>query len=232
MLFRRPVQRYGATPEPVTPYQRAAQIWDDRIGSARVQAENWRLIAFGALGLSFVLSAGMIWQSTQSRVVPYVVEVDKLGGVAAVAPALEPYNPTDSQIAYYLARFISDVRSLSIDPIVVRKSWLEAYDYATDHGAVFLNDFARTSDPFKAVGERTISVTVTSVVRVSDASFQVKWTEDRFEHEARAGTEHWTAIVSIVRKDPRNTDVLRKNPLGLYVNSINWSRELTPNESH
>ncbi len=232
MFFRRSVQRYGDTPEPVTPHQKAAQIWDERIGSARVQAQNWRLMAFGALGLASALAAGLIWQSMQSRVVPYVVAIDKLGGVAAIGPALEPYNPTDAQIAYHLARFIRDVRALSIDPIVVKNNWLEAYDYATDHGAVFLNDFARVNDPFKAIGERTISVTVTSVVRVSDSSFQVKWTEDLFEHESRAGTEHWTAIVSVVRREPRTADVLRKNPLGLYINGLNWSRELNPNESH
>ncbi|KAA8425374.1 conjugal transfer protein TrbF, partial [Acetobacter sp. DmW_125123] len=46
-MFRRSTTRYGITPEPVTPYQHAAQIWDDRIGSARVQARNWRLMAFG-----------------------------------------------------------------------------------------------------------------------------------------------------------------------------------------
>ena len=28
------------TPEPETAYQKAAQVWDDRIGSARVQARN------------------------------------------------------------------------------------------------------------------------------------------------------------------------------------------------
>src|SRR3546814_8388590 len=46
-MFRRSSIRYGQTPEPVTPHQRAAQIWDDRIGSARVQARNWRLAFFG-----------------------------------------------------------------------------------------------------------------------------------------------------------------------------------------
>src|SRR3546814_20002522 len=58
--------------------------------------------------------------------------------------------------------------------LVVRKNWLEAYDYATDRAAQVLNAFARTDDPFKAVGERTVSVEVTSVVRASDDSFQVK----------------------------------------------------------
>ena len=48
-MFKRPSIRYGTSPEPETPYQRAGQAWDERIGSARVQARNWRLAFFGAL---------------------------------------------------------------------------------------------------------------------------------------------------------------------------------------
>jgi len=104
MLFKRAVQRYGQTPEPETPYQRAGQLWDDRIGSARVQARNWRLMAFGCLALSTALSGGLLWQSMQSRVTPYVVEVDRLGEARAVSPAEAGYHPTDPQIAWHLAR--------------------------------------------------------------------------------------------------------------------------------
>jgi type IV secretion system protein VirB5 len=225
-MFKRTLQRYGETPEPATPYQRAGQLWDERIGSARVQAKNWRLMSFGSLGLSIALAGGLIWQSMQSRVTPYVVQVDKLGEVQAVGPAGQSYKPTDAQFAWYLARFITDVRGLSSDPVIVRKNWLEAYDYATDHGAVFLNQFAQANDPFKAVGERTVSVQVTSVVRASDASFQVKWVEQIYEHNALAKTERWTAIVSVITQVPNTAEVLRKNPLGLYVNGLNWSREL------
>lgn len=225
-MFRRPQQRYGATPEPATPYQRAAQIWDDRIGSSRVQAKNWRLVALGGLGLAFVLSGALAWQSAQSRIVPYVVQVDKFGAVQAVGPAVQNYVPTDAEIAWYLGRFITDVRSLSLDPVVVRRNWLEAYDYATDRGATFLNEFARANDPFKVIGERTVSVQVSSVVRMSDKSFQVKWNEQTFEQGALAKTERWTAILSVVTKTPTTAEVLKKNPLGLYVNAVNWSREL------
>lgn len=230
-MFKRTIQRYSQTPEPVTAYQKAAQLWDERIGSARVQARNWRLMAFWSLGLSCILAGGMIWQSLQNKVVPYVVAVDKLGEAQAVAPAEAHYQPSDAQIGYFLTRFITDVRSLSIDPVVVRNNWLEAYGFATDHGAVFLNEYARVNDPFAKVGERTVSVQVTSVVRVSDSSFQVKWIEETYEHDTLAKTEHWTAIVSIVTKPPTNADVLRKNPLGLYINGIDWSRELLPNQT-
>lgn len=132
-MFRRSTMRYGSTPEPVTPYQKAAQIWDERIGSARVQARNWRLIAFGSLFLSAGLGAGLVWQSARGTIVPWVVQVDHLGQAQVVAPAAASYTPSDPQIAWYLARFVQDVRSLSSDPVVVRETWLRAYAHHRQH---------------------------------------------------------------------------------------------------
>ena len=226
MKFRRALQRYGRTPEPETPYHRAGQVWDERIGSSRAQARNWRLMAFGGLLLSSGLAAGLLWQSMQSRVVPYVVEVDALGEARAVAPAEQDYRPTDPQIAWHLGRFIANVRSVSLDPVLMRQNWLSAYDFATERGARFLGDYARASDPFARIGERTVSVQVTSVVRASERSFQVKWSETEYERGSRAGSARWTAILTIIERPPSSAEALRKNPLGLYVDAIDWSREL------
>jgi type IV secretion system protein TrbF len=226
MRFKRASQRYGRTPEPETPYQRAGQLWDERIGSARVQARNWRLMAFGGLFLTTGLSAALVWQSMQSRVVPYVVEVDRLGQAQAVAPASRDYRPTDPQIAWHLGRFVSNIRSRSLDPVLMRENWLSAYDFATERGALFLGEYARADDPFAEVGRRTVSVQITSVVRASDTSFQVKWTESDFERGSLADTSRWTAILTIKIQSPRSADVMRRNPLGLYVDAIDWSREL------
>lgn len=224
-MFRRPTVRYSTSPEPVTPYQRASQAWDDRIGSARVQARNWRFMAYGCLALVAGLSVTLVWQSTQSTVIPYVVEVDNLGAAQAVAPAFADYEPTDPQIAWHLARFIENVRQVPADPIVLRQSWLRAYDFTTDRGAVALNDYARVNDPFAAVGETQIAIEVSSVIRASDTSFRVAWMERRYENGQLAATERWTAILTIVIQPPRDSERLRQNPLGVYVHAINWSRE-------
>ena len=226
MRFRRAVQRYGRTPEAVTPYQKAAQVWDERIGSARVQAKNWRLMALGGLALSTGLSGVLVWQSMQSRVVPYVVAVDRLGEAQTVAPADRDYQPTDPQIAWFLAHFIVNVRSVSLDPVLMRRNWLSAYDFVTARGARFLNAYAREANPFGEVGNRTVSIEVTSIVRASDRSFQVKWTETDYDRGNLAGTAHWTAILSVLTRPPASVETLRRNPLGLYVDAIDWSKEL------
>jgi len=228
MLFKRSVQRYGRTPEPETPYQRAGQLWDERIGSARVQARNWRIMAFCGLAITAGMSAALTWQSVQSRVTPYVVEVDRLGEARAVTEADRNYTPTDPQIAWHLARFVENVRTVSLDPVLMRRNWLSAYDFATQRGAVFLNDYARTANPFADLGDKAVSVEVTSVVRASDRSFQVKWLETAYQRGVVTGQSHWTAMLTVVLKAPANAEVLRKNPLGLYINAIDWSREVEP----
>ncbi|AZO68050.1 conjugal transfer protein TrbF [Mesorhizobium sp. M6A.T.Cr.TU.016.01.1.1] len=226
-LFKRPSVRYGTTPQPETPYQRAAQAWDDRIGAARVQAKNWRLMAFGSLILAGGFASALVWQSTRGSVVPWVVQVDKFGEAQVVASAVADYRPTDPQIAWHLARFIEQVRSISDDPVIVRQNWLRAYDYTTDRGAVSLNDYARLNDPFAKVGKIQIAVEVSSVIRASPDSFRVAWIERHYDNGSLASTERWTAILTIVTQQPRDADRLKVNPLGIYVNAINWSKELS-----
>ena len=225
-MFKRSAIHYGKSPEPETPYQRAAQVWDDRIGSARVQAKNWRLMAFGCLLLSGGLSGALVWQSLNGSVVPWVVQVDKLGQAQAVAPAVADYTPNDAQIAWYLARFIEEVRSISADPIIVRQNWLRAYDFTTTSGAQALNDYARANDPFAKVGKQQIAVEVSSVIRASPSSFRLAWIERHYQDGSLAATERWSAILTVTVQPPRDADTLRKNPLGIYVNAINWSKEL------
>jgi type IV secretion system protein TrbF len=230
MTFKRAGLRYGDTPEPVTPYQKAAQVWDERIGSSRAQAHNWRMMALGSLVLSIILAGTLLWIGHSGSTTPYIVEVDSRGGARAVGPALESYKPSDAQIAFHLARFVDNVRSLSIDPVVVRQNWLKAYDYVTDKAAVSLNEYARDNDPFTKVGRLSIAVEVTSVVRASENSFQVRWLERTFEGGAYKDTKFLTGLFSIVITPPRMAEQVAKNPLGIYVHAFSWSQDVTTGE--
>ena len=225
-IFKRPATHYGKSPEPETPYSKAAQAWDERIGSARVQAKNWRYMAFGSLILSAGFASALVWQSARGTVVPWVVQVDNLGQAQTVAPANADYRPTDPQIAFHLGRFIEQVRAIPADAIIVRQNWLRAYEFTTDRGAAALNDYARANDPFTRVGRQQIAVDVSSVIRASPGSFRVAWTERHYENGQLSGTERWTAILTVVIQTPRSAERLRANPLGIYVNAISWSREM------
>jgi type IV secretion system protein TrbF len=238
-MFKRGSSRFGDAPQATTPYQKAAQVWDERMGSARVQARNWRLIAFGAFALLSMQGAALIWQMNRATITPYVVEVSQNGEVRAVGAAVANWHPDDAQIAQSLGRFISQVRGLSSDPIVVRQNWLSAYDLVTAKAAASLNAYAASKDPFKHIGRRTVSVEITSVVRAGPASFELRWMERVFEQGRWTGDAHYTAILGIILQTPTTEEAITKNPLGLYINDLNWSKDLassspkehTPNAS-
>jgi len=163
MKWKRASNKFGKTPVPVTPYQKAGQVEDRRLGRANARGNRWCLAFCGAMGLAGLSTSGLIYQSAQASIVPWVVEVDETGAVKASGPAQNNFKPSDAQIAHQLARFISNVRSVSIDPVVLRENWLSAYNYATDQAALTLNTYANENDPFADIGQRSVTVDVTSI---------------------------------------------------------------------
>ncbi len=55
--FFRPKRALSAPPE-ATPYQRAGQVWDERMGLSLAHARNWRRIAFANLARASWAQAG------------------------------------------------------------------------------------------------------------------------------------------------------------------------------
>jgi type IV secretion system protein TrbF len=60
---------------------------------------------------------------------------------------MEAAAPSDAEIAYVLVGFVTNVRSLSVDPVVVRANWIDALDHVTARGARMLNAYARDEVP-------------------------------------------------------------------------------------
>jgi len=222
MKWKRASNRFGKTPVPVTPYQKAGQVEDRRLGRANARGNRWCLAFCGAMGLAALSTSGLIYQSAQASIVPWVVEVDETGAVKASGPAETNFKPSDAQIAHQLARFITNVRSVSIDPVVLRENWLSAYNFATDQAALTLNTYANENDPFADIGP----VDITSIVRSSDDSFEVRWREKSFRGGVHLTTQTFTASLSIITIAPTDAETLHRNPLGLYIHGLHWSKDL------
>ena len=227
--FERGTPTYAAPPSD-TPYQRARQAWDDRIGSARVQAASWRLAFFAAALVAIVMGVALVVVLRQSRVVPYIVEVAATGGVVGVAPAAIKYEPTDAQIRYFLANFVELIGTVPIDPVVAKKNWLTAYGFLTENGARQLNALAAGSDPLGRVGKERVEIRVRNSLRESDRSFQLTWNETVFDPNGTLlSRKERTGLFSVVVMTPRTEDELLRNPLGLFIDnfSISEGRPLT-----
>lgn len=213
---------------PLTPYQRAMEEWDNRIGNARVQAKNWRIMALSLAGICLILAGGLVHQSAKSTVVPYVVEVNREGLVQAVGPAPQTmYVPSKAVLQYFLSQFVTYVRSIPLDPVVAKNQWLAAYGYLRQSAANSLNEIARREQPLAKVGQETVAVQIKSVVPLSAETFQVRWEESTCNQEGSpAGVKNMTGLFTVEIAPPSDEKTLKVNPLGLYIKHFSWSQEV------
>lgn len=218
------------TPEPATtPYLEARREWNERYGDYIARAHHWRMAALGSLLVSTILAAGLVWQANQSRIVPYVVEVDQLGQSLAVRPA-ERTGPTDPRvIKAQLAAFIAWARTVSTDIPLMKSALWNAYGMAGPVAKAYLDEYYQAHSPFDRADRETIAIEINAVLPQTEQSYQVTWTETARDRQGRlAGQTHFQASLTIEISAPKDekTILAGKNPLGIYVATLNWTQKL------
>jgi type IV secretion system protein VirB5 len=208
-------------------YLAARREWNERYGSYIAQANAWRLTALASLSVAFVAVAGVVWIGAQNRIVPYVVQTDRLGDAIAISRAdISP--PVDPRlIRAQLARWVNSVRSVYTDVAAEKHVITEAYAMVDRDaaGAQALNDWFSNNDPFKRARDETVAIAVESVLPLSGDTWRVEWREDRRARQGeKAPPEQWQATITISVNPPSDDATILVNPTGLYVEAFNWSR--------
>lgn len=224
---RKPLGAPRPEADDATSLGRGRREWDDRYAGLARGKRNWQLAALGLLAVDGLLSAGFIHLSSQSRITPFVVEVDRLGQAVAFGPAEQLRKTDERLIRYQLNLFVRDVRSVFADPEVQKTVINRAYAHSKDGALGFLNAHFKRSNPFLHAAESTVAVQVQSVLRLSPTSWQVQWKETELAPAGRILSEaSWQAVLGVEIVPPETTEVLLVNPLGLYVTEINWTQNL------
>ena len=205
-MFRRPSVRYGRTPEPETPYQKAAQVWDERIGSARVQAQQ---LAADGLRLAVPVGGprrrpGLAVGARHDR---------RPGWCRSTSSARRrPSRPRSPTIARPIRRSpgtsrASSSRSARIpaDPSSCARTGCAPTTSRPTAARSRSTTMRAPTIPSPRSASMQIAVEVSSVIRASPDSFRVAWIERRYENGQLAATERWTAILTIVAPARRAT---------------------------
>lgn len=218
----------AANRNPATPAERAEAEWDRRIGSAAVQAYNWRRIAVGLVVVCIVLAGGLVIQSMKSQVIPYVVTVDKTTGEVQKAGAFvnEDYTPQEAEVKYFIAEFVKNCRSIGYDPVAYNNMQLKAGHYLTATAAQKYTSVLKPEIE-KKLGQYTVSVKNISVQKVpeSDSSYLVRWIEEvvrinssEYQEIPMSGTFSYTKL-------PVKDEDMLINPLGLYITGFDFVQD-------
>ena len=231
-IFKQP-ERFSdtsATQSPATPAERARAVMDKRIGSVVVQSYNWRRISLGLLAACIVLSIGLTVQSLKSRVVPYVVTVDKSTGEVEKAGAFisQDYTPQEAEIRYFLSQFIQNARSIQLDPVQQEKMQKKAYAYLTQAAGQKYASMQKNEHFADRYATYTEQVKITSIEKIPDTdSYHAVWTEEEFEiSTGHQESKNYQAVFSITTIPPKDDATLLANPLGLYISDLNFSTEI------
>jgi type IV secretion system protein VirB5 len=213
---------------PDNPYLAARQEWNERYGSFVSQARIWQVIGLGSLAVAALAVFYALYLGSQSKVLPYIVEVDRLGNTQGAGFARSVQYTEDRVIEASLAQFVSYWRSVTVDGRVQKDRIDRLYSFLSrsDPAVTKLNKHFREDgfDPFDRARTGTVSVGINGINRISDSTYQVDWTELNFD---RNGVEKARARFRVVLNTtiiPPTTDVMiQRNPVGLYVTDLDWT---------
>ncbi|CAL7962570.1 type IV secretion system protein TrbF [Gammaproteobacteria bacterium] len=221
--FKKEVANYKGD-EPITPYQRAQQEWDLRIGSSRAQARNWRICTFFSLLIAIALAWGLVFVLTSHKEKIFIAQVTTEGRVVNVSPLVVRYQPNEAQKEYFITHFIELVRTLTLDPVAVKQNWINAYSFLSSRGGERFNTYFKENNLVSLLGKKTITLQITDINPVSTNTMHVRWTETTINTNGQEeGKKNYSGIFTIVTKQPTTREEILRNPLGIYIVDFNVS---------
>ncbi|HEY6925243.1 MAG TPA: VirB8/TrbF family protein [Steroidobacteraceae bacterium] len=216
-------------PTQLNPYVEARREWNERYSDYIKQAHHWRIIAIICAIAAVIAVGGVAYIGAQSKVVPYVVEVDKLGEAAAVTRADRTTTVDPRVIKAYLARFVADWRAVTID-IHAEKSAIDRVYAMLPKGSLALdklNAYFKAHNPFSLAAKQGVDVAVTNLLPLSEKTWQLEWREVTRDSRGEViGNIRMKASVIVGITAPGDERLILINPLGVYITDINWSQQL------
>jgi type IV secretion system protein VirB5 len=213
------------------PFIAARNEFMNAFGDLARRKRNWQVIAFSLVGLLALVTIAYVRLAQSVRVVPYLVEVDRLGQIVVVGPADALKRPDQRLIASQLAQFVRAIRTVL--PATAAPAQAEmlsrGYAFVAPEAAAFLNDYfaSPVNDP-RVLGLRlTRQVDVTGVLRVPNSDvWRLQWTETErsTQPDGATRTTAWEGYVTVRLLPPRTAESVQDNPLGVYIASVNWTQ--------
>jgi type IV secretion system protein TrbF len=210
------------------PYVDARREWNERYGDYIQQAHHWRTLAVITSLVALVLVAGLAYVGGHSKLVPYVVQVDKLGEVAAVARADQTTAVDTRVIKAYLARFIADWRGITIDRQAQKAAIDRVYAMLPSGSAGLgkLNEYFRAHNPFALAAGETVDIAINDLLPISGLTWQVDWLEVTRDSQGEIKSRvRIRASIILGIAPPVEERLILINPLGVYITDLNWAQQ-------
>lgn len=194
------------------------------------QIMKWQRLSMALAIATTVAVAVTGYTATRSTFIPYVVSVDEQTGYVNSLGALTEvdHEPTDAEVGYFLSRFVEGIRSVPADTQLLAEQVKRATTLLTPESAKKFKANYLADLTTKVQNNKVNRVKVLSVTPIQGTnSYQVRW-------EELDGTDSTSAIqkgaaysgtFAVERKPVSDKEMLKFNPLGLFVKDFSVSEE-------
>ena len=215
------------------PYLTARRTWNEHVGSVVSSRQTWQVIGILSLLIALAGVGGVIHIGSQSKFIPYVIEVDKFGAAQAAGPIAR--SDVDTRVlGATVSKFIENARMVSPDVALQRKAVFSVYAHLSpnDPATIKMNEWMNgdaDASPFKRATKEMVSTNISSVLPQTPTTWQVDWTETTRDRQGvlQGTPTQMRALVTVYNADTSTQtteEQMRNNPLGIYVRDYSWSR--------
>lgn len=212
---------------PLSPYHAARWARDRHVEELENKIRYLRGLAFILVAVCAIAVHGAVTLARQSKIVPYIVEVDRLGQPLAYGRVEDMPPPGERQVRGEIGRFVEVTRTVLTDPVA--QNWMIDRSYAFTRGAArtYVDGyFSVPQNNPHLLGREMVRIVARVTVRreagTSDR-WKVRWEE--YEIPIRGGEARvrpWEGTLRTTIIPPANEDQLMTNWLGLYVTDLSW----------
>lgn len=207
-------------------YVNGRRAWAEIYGSFIKERNSWRMVALIAAIAALLSGATNIYQLTQHKVIPYIVEVDRAGRISGAGSA-KVLNTTQEVIQYSLASFITSWRTITAD-IALQEKYVKQASFITIGAAkATLGEWYAENNPYKLSAEKLVEVRIQSLpLYVSGETWSVEWEEITRDHTGKLQSRrNYKSNLLIKKKKPETQTEILRNAAGIYISEISISEK-------
>lgn len=227
------VENYGTGQPILSPFQRARQEWDDRIGAPVVRAKNWRLAFFASSTTSLLLGTALIYKTSFAPLELWAVPTNERGIITGPVQrfAAQRYEPTRDQVAADIAQWVEWVRTRPADGVKLRADFEKSFVFMGDEAKRKLNEYNRKYDPFAAyntpdkMAKKTITMSFPKVLPMEGSSYHATWTETVWEYGEPRPPYTMSATFIATAKGQNTESLINLNPAGTTIIDFDWRND-------
>lgn len=213
-------------------YLASRQEWLERYGSYIARAKNWRLAALLFAGACVIEAFGIVHEADRVKVIPYVVEVNKLGESVRLAQAVQAgaFDGNNVITRYVLSRWVNEVFSRLPDNEAEEQQVLHTYDFVSKDASRVLDSYFKKHNPYGKDGFRSVQINSCLPMAGTKNVWQVQWTETQYG-PAKDGApiqwqKHYEATLQIAISPPATAKLAEANPFGIYITNFTYQETL------